>query len=100
MDYYKKLQSYLTATTNSMQSSYEWYVKEYNKKDNDVSYLAAISCIESYRDDMQGAIGFAHFADLITPEQFNEAWDLMTAIFSAYSVKIWDLFFPDRKESK
>lgn len=99
MDYNKKLQRYLTAICNQMQSSYEWYVKEYNKND-DVSYLAAISCIESYRDDMQGAIGFAHFADLITPEQFNEAWNLASSIFSAYSVKIWDLFFPDRKEDK
>lgn len=100
MDYYKKLQRYLTATTNTLQSSYEWYVKEYNKKDNDVSYLAAISCIESYRDDMMGAISFAHFSDLISEEQFNEAWDLVTSIFSAYSVKIWGLFFPDRKEGE
>lgn len=98
MDYYNKLQRYLTATCNTLQSSYEWYVHEYNKKDNDVSYLAAISCIESYRDDMQGAVAFAHFSDLISEEQFNEAWDLMTRIFSVYSIKIWDLFFPDRKE--
>lgn len=98
MDYYKELQRYLTATINTLQSSYEWYVHEYNKKGNDVSYMAAISCVETCRDDMMGAISFAHFADLITPEQFNEAWDLMTSIFSAYSVKMWDLFF--KKEKK
>lgn len=100
MDYNKKLQKYLTAMANNMQSSYEWYVKEVNKKNESATYSAATSCIESIKDDMQGAIGFAHFADLITPEQFNEAWDLVTSIFSAYSVKIWDLFFPDRKEGE
>lgn len=98
MDYYKKLQRYLTATTNTLQSAYEWYVKEFNKEDNDISYTAAISCIESYRDDMLGAISFARFADMISEEQFNETWGLTSSIFSAYSAKIWDLFF--RKEGK
>lgn len=99
MDYNKKLQRYLTAITNNMQSSYEWYVNECKcNKREDVSYLTAISCIESYRDDMQGAIGFAHFADLITPEQFNEAWDLAQSVHSAYSAKVWDLFFKKEDE--
>ena len=97
MDYNKKLQRYLTAMANNMQSSYEWYVKALNKNE-DVSFLAAISCIESYKDDMQGAIGFAHFADLITPEQFNEAWNLAQSITSAYSVKVRDLFFKKEEE--
>ena len=98
MNYNKELQKYLTAMANSMQSSYEWYVKEVNKKNDNATYSAATSCIESIKDDMQGAIGFAHFADLITPEQFNEAWVLSTSIFVVYSVKIRDLFF--RKEGE
>lgn len=95
----EKLMSYLKATCRSMQLSYEWWVNEY-KTGEGATYSAASSCIDSYLDDMHGAIGFAYFADMISEEQFDDMWKLSNKWASIYSDKISELFLSGRKEGE
>lgn len=100
MNYYKKLQKYLTHVMNDAQKTYEWYAAEL-KKGEEVTYAAALTSIDSYKENMFGAISFAFLEDLIDVEQHDEAWKLASAMGSGYSEKLFDLFFPDiRKETR
>lgn len=97
MNYNEKLMSYLKATCENMQTSYEWWLVHYKTGEGEgTTYSTAISRIDSHLDDMHGAIGFAYFADIINEDQFNDLWNVSNIWAFTYTDKINEMFLKEK----